>query len=385
MTDAEKIEALTKRLIDFTTENFDDRPSGYTLELLEFLQGFLAENGIESKIHQYELERNVNGEKVKLGKRGILISAFDNKKTVILFQGHADTVPIARKFENENCLVEKNVIHGRGAVDMKSSLAAMISAIIEIDKNKNLSMKPVLLITSDEEAGNFAGIKKFIEIHNKEKMKLAFAICGEATDFAIKRNLLGAMYLKFIFKGKSGHAANKQQGENAIEKAVPFLNELVRFQEKIEKEKNALGYAVMNIGTIRGGKKVNQIPTDCEVEVSLRSIKKNSIYEKELREIAKRNGGRMEKIFSYDPVAIPARNDFISGLRASSDRIKDEITVMKEFTEATLLNNADIKTVVFGPGNPLLNHSDRERIKTADVISYRDALKKFISDIGEID
>lgn len=384
MTDTKKIELLTRKLIDFNTENYDDSPSGYTLDLLKFVQYFLADSGIKSKIHRYDLERIVGGEKIKLGKRGILISAFDNKKPIVLFQGHADTVPIARKFEGNNCLIKKDIIYGRGAVDMKSSLAAMALALTSMSKQKNLTYQPILLITSDEEAGSFAGIKKFLELYKKEKIAVAFAICGEATDFAIKKNLLGAIYLRFIFKGRSGHAANKKYGENAIEKTVPFLNDLMIFQEKIEQEKNNLGTAVMNIGVIRGGIKVNQIPMDCEIEVSLRSIKKNSIYEKELREIAKRHGGKMERIFSYDPVAIASRDDFTSKLSASSNRIKNEITVMKEFTEATLLNNAGIETVVFGPGNPLLNHSDQEQIQTEDIAHYQDTLEKFILSISNI-
>lgn len=382
MSDLKEIEKLTKKLINFTTENFDDKPSGYTLELLEFVQSFLMDSGIRSQIHEYELERIIDGKKISLGSRGILLSEYDDKKPVILLQGHADTVPIARKFEDENCLVEEGMIFGRGAVDMKSSLAAMTMTVIKLKENRDLQYQPVLLITSDEEAGSFAGIKKFIEIYKKAKPDIRGAICGEVTDFAIKHDFLGAMYLRFHFAGKSGHAANKGRGDNAIEKAIPLLNDLVRFQNRLIKQKNALGQAVMNIGTIRGGEKVNQIPTACSIEVSLRTIKKNDIYEKEFLRLAKKNGGRMEKVFSYEPTRISSEENLIRSLKKSMGRARKQETIMREFTEATLLNQVGIKTIVFGPGNPLLNHSDEERIKTRDIARYQDILEKLIVGLG---
>lgn len=385
MPDLEEIENLTKKLINFNTENFDDKPSGYTLELLEFVQRLLMDAGIKSQIYEYELERIVDGEKISLGSRGILLSGYDDKKPIVLLQGHADTVPIARKFEGKNCLVEEGVIFGRGAVDMKSSLAAMIMTVIKLKEDRNLLYQPVLLITSDEEAGSFAGIKEFIKNYKKTKPDIRCAICGEATGLAVKHDFLGAMYLKFHFTGKSGHAANKNQGDNAIEKAIPFLNDLVRFQGGLLKQKNALGQAVMNIGTIRGGEKVNQIPTTCSIEVSLRTIKENSIYEKELSRLAKKNGGRMEKVFSYDPTRISSEENLIRSLKKSMGRESKQGAIMREFTEATLLNQSGIKTIVFGPGDPLFNHSDEERIKTRDIARYQDVLEKLIVGLGQPD
>lgn len=391
MDDQKKIEELTRKLIDFDTANYDDRPGGYTLPLLEFARDHLAAGGIKSKIYRYDAERTVDGKQVSLGQRGILLTKFDRRRPVVLLQGHADTVPVAQKFEGKICRIENGTIHGRGAVDMKSSLSAMIAALIGLQQDKALPVQIALLITSDEEAGSFAGLHRFLEIYRRERPDIRFAICGEATRLRIKHNFLGATYLRFSFAGKSGHAANKQSGQNAIEKAVPFLRDLLRFQDRLEQEQNALGCAVMNIGTIRGGEKVNQIPTDCRIEVSLRTTQPNRNYEKELSGMVKKYGGRMEIVFAFDPVTLPATYSFTAQLRKSagkktspSSMRTEEITpenIMREFTEATLLNRAGIPTVVFGPGNPLLNHTDAERIATRDVVRYQRILEKFARSI----
>lgn len=380
MSDIRQVEQLAKKLIDFDTENFDDRAGGYTLELLEYVKKFLADHGVGSKIYRYGSEREISGKTVRLGKRGILISDFESKKPAIIFQGHADTVPIARRHEDGICRIQKGVIHGRGAVDMKGSLAAMILAVVELRKDPASGSQPVLVITSDEEAGGFAGIRQFLDLRKEKQLDARFAICGEATDFRIKQDFLGAMYLKFSFTGKSGHAANKKRGDNAIEKAAAFLSDLIVYQAKIDKDKTALGQAVLNIGTIRGGEKVNQIPTHCEVEVSLRSIRDNRIYEKELRKLAQRHQGKMKTVFSFPPIRL-ATDGYLAKLQRA--RGKSTPTPMKEFTEATLLNRSGIRTVVFGPGNPLLNHSDQEHINSIELLRYQEILERFIRSLGD--
>lgn len=387
MDKLKEIEKLTQKLINFNTENFDDKPGGYTLALLESVKSILKKSGIKSKIYEYKIKRIIGDKKTELDRRGILISEFDPQKPVILFQGHADTVPVVEKFDGKNFKKKNNTIYGRGAVDMKSSLAGFILTLKDLKNQSGLKYQPVLLITSDEEAGNFAGIKKFIEKYKIKKFNVEFAVCGEATGFALKQNFLGAMYLKFRFTGKSGHAANNKSGMNAIEKAVPFLNNLIKYQEKLEKESNVLGKAVLNIGVIRGGEKVNKIPTECEIELTIRSTLKNNYYQKEIAGLVRKHKCEMETVFSYDPILLSKNDNFIRSLQKSIDAENKQYNkniapdnTMKEFTEATLLNNAGIKTIVLGPGDPLLNHTDNEHIKIRDILDYVEILTAFMKD-----
>lgn len=378
-----KARYLLEKLVNFNTENFDDKPSGYTLDLLKFVQKYLKENGIKSKIHKYDFNKKYNGETKKLKDRGILLTEInDSKKPIILLEGHTDTVPIENKdILKTICSVKGNILKGRGAVDMKSGLVSMILAIQELSKDKNLKYQPVLLLTSDEEANNFAGIKYFIK-EKKIKNNIALAICGEPTNFEIKTSFYGALYMIIECFGKSGHSANNSKNQNAIENSISFLNNLTKYQKEISKiHYPKLGCSTMNIGTIRGGIKVNQVPSSCVIEFAIRTVRNNNIYLDLFNDIVenKKIPHKTTRVFSYNPVCISNDNKLVSELKKSALKFgkKSQFSVSKEFSEATLLNKAGIKAITFGPGNPTLSHSSNEKINIKDVLLAKKILADF--------
>jgi acetylornithine deacetylase len=269
---------------------------------------------------------------------------------------------------------------------MKGGLTSMILAIQELSKNKNLKYQPVLLLTSDEEANNFAGIKYFLK-KKESRNNIALAICGEPTDFEIKTNFYGALYMIMKFSGKSGHGAHSEKLDNAIINSAPFLNKLINYQKKVCKiYDNKFGYSTMNIGIMRGGEKVNQIPYYCDIEFAIRTVKNNKIYEKlfnDMMKVKSSNKCKIKKVFSYDPISILTENEIINTLNKilfkKGITQKNKFPSIKEFTEATFLNKAGIKTIVFGPGNSSLSHSFSEQIKISDVLLYKEILKKLFS------
>ena len=380
-----KAKYLLEKLVNFNTENFDDKPSGYTLDLLKFVQEYLKESGVKSKIHKYNFNKKYNGETKKLKNRGILLTEInDSKKPIILLEGHADTVPIENKdISKAICSVKGNIVKGRGAVDMKGDLVSMILAIQELSKNKNLKYQPALLLTSDEEANSFAGIKYFLE-KKRGKHDIALAICGEPTDLEVKTNFYGAMYMIIECFGKSGHSASGSINENAIENIVPFLNNLMKYQKEVSKIcHHQLGHSIMNIGTIKGGRKVNQIPSSCVVEFAVRTVRNNNVYLNLFNNTVKdkKIPHKTTLVFSYDPVCILSDNKFVSELKKSALKFgkKSRSSVSKEFSEATLLNKSGIKTVMFGPGNPALSHSENEKIDIKNILLAKEIIVDFFS------
>lgn len=379
---------LLKKLVNFNTENFDDKPSGNTLDLLKFVRRYLKENDIESEIYRYTLDKKYGCKVEKLKNRGILLTKIsDRKKPIILLEGHVDTVPIENKnISKEICSINGDKIKGRGAVDMKGSVVSMILAIQELSKNKKLKYQPVLLLTSDEEANDFAGIKYFLNLEKrKRKNNIALAICGEPTNFEIKTNFYGALYMTIECFGKSGHSANNSKNQNAIENAISFLNSLIKYQKEISKiHHSQLGYSTMNIGTIKGGKKVNQIPSSCVIEFAVRMVKNDKAYLNLFNKIVENRKipHQTTQIFSYNPVCISSENEIIDRLKKSVLKFgkKSQSSVSKEFSEATFLNEHGIKTILFGPGNPLLSHSSDEKIDIKDVLLAKEILIDLFKD-----
>lgn len=385
MDNSSEAKYLLEKLVSFNTENFDDKPSGYTLEFLKFVKKYLAKSGVQSSIFPYNIDKKIDGQNIRLKDRGILLSAPKiNNKPLILLEGHCDTVPISEEnIAKPIFRAEQNQMIGRGTVDMKGSIVSMILAIKESAKLKNLKYQPALLITSDEEANDFAGIKYFIKQQDKYNRKIKLAICGEPTNFEVKTNFYGAMYMIIKFFGKSGHGANGKKSNNAIINSVPFLSKLTNYQKIVCKIYNDnFGYSTMNIGVIRGGEKVNQIPSSCTVEFAIRTVKNNKIYEKLFNDIINgKNSCVIEKVFSYNPISISDKDETINTLKnvllKEGINQKNRLLSIKEFTEATFLNKAKIKAIAFGPGDPLLSHSSCEQINIKDVMMHKNILKEF--------
>ena len=380
---------LLEKLVSFNTENFDDKPGGYTLDLLKFVQKYLAKSNIRSSVFPYAIDKKIGNQVIKLENRGILLTTPKrNNKPIILLEGHCDTVPMAEEnIKKPVFSMKQDQMIGRGTVDMKGSIVSMILAIKELNKIQNLKYQPALLITSDEEANNFEGIKYFLKLQKRHKYNIELAICGEPTNFEIKTNFYGAMYTIIKFLSKGGHGAHSKNLDNAIINSVPFLNKLITYQKNVCKiYNNNFGYSTMNIGIIRGGEKVNQIPSCCAIEFAIRTVKNNEVYNELFNNIMKdKNLYKIKKVFSYDPISISKKDEIINVLEKilfkKSMTRKGKFSSVKEFTEATFLNKAGIKTIVFGPGNPVLSHSPKEQIDIKNVLLYKEILKEFFIDL----
>ena len=136
--------------------------------------------------------------------------------------------------------------------------------------------------------------------------------------------------------GKLGHGANKSENENAIENIIPFLNDLLKYQKEISKIRHPqLGYSVMNIGTIKGGRKVNQVPSSCVIEFAVRTVKKSNIYLNLFNDIVenKKIPHKTTQVFSYDPICVSSNNKFVSELKKSVLKFgkKSQFNISKEF------------------------------------------------------
>ena len=160
-----------------------------------------------------------------------------NEAPLLVFAGHTDVVPpgplkewTSPPFEPT---VKNNRLYGRGAADMKTSLAAFIISIEEfLTENKNHKGSIGLLITSDEEGIATDGTVKIVEALKNKKEKIDFCIVGEPTCVSkfgdtIKNGRRGSLSAKLKVKGIQGHIAYPELIKNPIHKVAPVIDELV--------------------------------------------------------------------------------------------------------------------------------------------------------------
>jgi len=159
-----------------------------------------------------------------------------NTEPVFCFAGHTDVVPPGNLEQWFTPPFEPTIhdgrLYGRGAADMKGSIAAMLVATTKFVKNHpNHKGSIAYLITSDEEGPFINGTTKVIDILEARNEKITYCIVGEPSSSntigdVIKNGRRGSISGKLTVKGKQGHVAYPEHVINPIHHAMAALAEL---------------------------------------------------------------------------------------------------------------------------------------------------------------
>ncbi len=196
--------------------------------VMSFLEKKLKKLGFKTKILEFK-EKNTKPVKNLYAKLG-------NKGPNFCYAGHLDVVPAGNlKDWTVNPFkpsIKNGHLIGRGANDMKSSIAAFVTAVSKfIQKNKKFNGSISLLITGDEEGVAINGTKKVVEYLKKKKEKINFCLVGEPTNpnklgEMIKIGRRGSITGKLSVIGVQGHVAYPNRANNPSTALVQILKEL---------------------------------------------------------------------------------------------------------------------------------------------------------------
>ncbi|MDC0641761.1 succinyl-diaminopimelate desuccinylase [Candidatus Pelagibacter sp.] len=213
---------LAKELIKFPTVTPIDAG------IMKFLEKKLKTLGFKTKILEF---KDKNSKPVKN-----LYARLGNKGPNFCYAGHLDVVPPGNlKDWTMNPFkpsIKKGYLIGRGANDMKSSIAAFVSAVSNFVANKRKFNGSIsLLITGDEEGVAINGTKKVVDYLRKKKEKIDFCLVGEPTNpnklgEMIKIGRRGSMTGRLSIIGVQGHVAYPQRANNPSTALVQILKEL---------------------------------------------------------------------------------------------------------------------------------------------------------------
>lgn len=199
---------------------------------------------------------------------------------VLAFAGHTDVVPTGpeanwKHAPFEPMIDEKGMLYGRGAADMKGSLASMVVACEEfVAANPNHKGSIAFLITSDEEGPAVNGTVKVVEHLEARGEKMTWCIVGEPssthhTGDIIKNGRRGSLGAKLLVKGIQGHVAYPHLARNPIHQVAPALAELST--EHWDEGNEYFPATSFQISNINGGTgATNVIPGDVEVVFNFR-------------------------------------------------------------------------------------------------------------------
>ena len=196
--------------------------------IMSFLEKKLKSLGFKTKILEFK-EKNTKPVKNLYARLG-------NKGPNFCYAGHLDVVPAGNlKDWTVNPFkpaIKNGHLIGRGANDMKSSIAAFVAAVSNfVLSNKKFKGSISFLITGDEEGVAINGTKKVVEYLRKKKEKIDFCLVGEPTNpnklgEMIKIGRRGSMTGRLSVIGVQGHVAYPQRANNPSTALVQILKEL---------------------------------------------------------------------------------------------------------------------------------------------------------------
>ena len=210
---------------------------------------------------------------------------------ILCFAGHTDVVPSGPEADWQHPPFEPaivdGILHGRGAADMKGSLAAMVTACERfVKEHPHHSGRIAFLITSDEEGIAINGTVKVVEWLEQQNEKITWCLVGEpssteTTGDVIKNGRRGSLGCELTIKGIQGHVAYPHLASNPIHTAAPALAELAA--EKWDDGNDFFPATSFQISNINGGTgATNVIPGELSVIFNFRFSTEST--EEQLRE-----------------------------------------------------------------------------------------------------
>jgi succinyl-diaminopimelate desuccinylase len=235
--------------------------------------------GCQELMQQRLAAAGFNNEPLRFGDVDNFWSRRGTQAPLLCFAGHTDVVPTGPesnwKYPPFEPRIIDGMLYGRGAADMKGSLAAMVVAVENfVRKHPDHKGSIAFLITSDEEGPAHNGTVRVVETLEARNEKIDLCIVGEPSSSTvvgdvIKNGRRGSLGAVLTVKGVQGHVAYPQLAKNPIHLAAPALAELT--SEEWDQGNEFFPATSFQISNINGGTgATNVIPGELEVVFNFR-------------------------------------------------------------------------------------------------------------------
>ena len=304
-----------------------------------------------------------------------------NNGPIFSFAGHTDVVPAgdddaweSNPFEPT---IKNGMLYGRGAADMKGSLASMVVATENfIEKNPNHNGIIAFLITSDEEGVAINGTAKVMDFLNDNNQQIDFCLVGEPSSTAIlgdviKNGRRGSLNACLRVKGKQGHIAYPLLADNPIHLVTPALNQLCN--EQWDNGNDYFPATSFQISNIHSGDKVtNVIPGEVEVMFNFRYSTETTKEELQKRVNDILDSHKLNYFVEWSHSGYPfltPKGELVSACVDAIEKIKaikPELSTSGGTSDGRFIAQEGTQVVELGPNNSTI-HQVNESVSVQDL------------------
>ncbi|MHA2502910.1 MAG: M20 family metallopeptidase [Candidatus Kariarchaeaceae archaeon] len=354
-------------------------PKGNSLEAIKVLKTYFQQYDLDPYVLEYTLnEANLY---IKIGPPNT---------SVVLISGHIDCVPPGDESRWQHPPFSGTLVDGelwgRGAVDMKASVAVMAELVVELSKQP-LKRQLLFIVTAEEETGLF-GSKEMVKQKIFTEDPITHILIGEPTGLQPLLLEKGVMWLRITANGAQAHASRPDLGANAINGLVKVLHDIPNTFP--DREHELVGRTTMSITTIQGGSALNVGAESAIVTLDIRTPPgvENEMIIEEVRRVIDHHtesGLTFNLEILYNEPSIQSSDNTLAKLCSKTiwelTGREPEIGGAVYTTDGTVFMTSlplPVPYVIFGPGSPELLHQTDERVPVSDLFSYKTALSQIL-------
>lgn len=349
------------------------------------VRGATGEGPIADAIaaHMRRLKLDVSVEEAAPGRPNV-IGVLEGREPgpSLMLCGHVDTVGVEGMRDPFTPVERDGRLFGRGSQDMKGGVAAMIDAARVAAEQGFRRGRLIVAAVVDEEYASI-GADALVA-----KWSADMAVVAEPTDLKIAVGHKGFAWLTVVTRGRAAHGSRPREGRDAIARMGRVLVRLEALDRALQARPPhpIMGTGSLHAALIEGGRELSSYPDRCELRYERRTVagESSADTEAEIREILRalreddpEFDAEAQLTFSRPPYELapghPLPQALAAAIPAGREPSSAELTGMSFWTDAAVLGQAGIPTVLFGPGGAGL-HSTEEYVNVADVIVCRDAL-----------
>jgi len=360
------------------------------------IAGFIAE-----WFHSTDADVRILHPPLKHEAPSVVVTVGNGRSPVIMLHAHIDTVPVADDeakrwtMDPFRASVHDGRMYGKGSVDDKAPLAAMMNAVASRAQHGGTRGTVVLVAAAEEETGGQLGTRWLAESGNLPAAD--FIVVGEQTHNQVALSHKGVMRATITTQGKTVHATNPERGTNAITAMARLVLALDEYHRSLASRTHPLvGAATCNVGTISGGSTANAVPDACSIRIDRRMIPRErpEEIEEELRRVvhgvdispAIAEIGEFQFSSWFDSqLQTELGKRFLSTVRDVTTSSSSPIGYLPGSDAKHLLELARGDMVIFGPGSYEVAHSFDEFVELDALDACEEVLSKFLLDVASIE